>query len=407
MHLIIHFIKNNFDKQFDKKKKKKNYYYNYNKRKRKASTLGIKDNNINENHIKLVGNDDFFTKNFVARGEIIKLLINCIISLFFYPPGLNKVFVGMKQDIIYVYSLNSIFLLISFFKIINIYFAVYYLSPFNNLLYRTICTSNMVKMDFKFMFRFLLNLYPISFIFINFTIIGIIISILLYFAEYFSIDIYKGNYNNKGENDLKNFYNEIYLFCCFIIKNIHGNIKTETIGGSFILIIGGSIGLLIYTYLIYYINKLIEFKPDEQQAYSKLIKLLNPINNEHKASNVIKVFILLKKTYIDNQNIEEEYKSKKENNFKKMIQRNFGLRRSNFNFAVNESNNSLINFSYNSEYKEKIKFLNYISTQFILKTKLINEIKNYKNNLLIARNNWKPFYISFIYFLINTIFIIS
>ena len=387
LHLIIHFIKNNFDKQFDKKKKKKNYYYNYNKRKRKASTLGIKDNNINENHIKLVGNDDFFTKNFVTRGEIIKLVINCIISLFFYPPGLNKVFIGMNHSIIYVYSLNSFFLLITFFKIANIYYAIYYLSPFNNLLYRTICTSNMVKLNFRFMFRLLVNLYPMPSILINFIVIAIIISILLYCIEYFSINVLKGNYNNKGENDLKNFYNEIYLFCYFTIKNIYGNIKTETTIGDFILIIGGNIGLLILTYFIYYINQLIEFKPDEQQAYSKLVKLLNPINNEHKASNLIKVFILLKKNYIDNPNIEEEYKLKKESNFKKMIQRNLGLRRSNFNFAVNDSSNSLINFGYNSEYKEKMKFLNYLTTSFILKAKLINEIKNFKNNLLIARNN--------------------
>ena len=50
-----------------------------------------------------------------------------------------------------------------------------------------------------------------------------------------------------------------------------------------------------------------------------MIKLLNPINNEHKAFNVIKVFILLNKAYSGNQNIEEEYKSKKESNFKRIL----------------------------------------------------------------------------------------
>ena len=33
LHLIIHFIKNNYDKQSNKRKKKRNYYYNYNKEK--------------------------------------------------------------------------------------------------------------------------------------------------------------------------------------------------------------------------------------------------------------------------------------------------------------------------------------------------------------------------------------
>ena len=388
LHLIIHHIKNNFDKQSKKKMKKKNFYnYNYNRRKTTKYTKEDIKNNLNENRIKIVINDDFVTKNYVTREEVVKLIINCIISIVFFPPKINKVFIGVQHQIIYVYSLNSICLLITFFKLINIYFAFYYLSPFNNLLYKTICSSNMVKMDFKFMFRFLLNLYPIIFIIINFIIITLVICILLYIIEYFSININDGIWNSKGENDLNNFYNDIFLYCSFVLKSIHGNLKTQTELGSFILIIGGTIGLVIISYLIYYINQLIEFKPEEQQAYSKLIKLLNPINNEHKASNLIKIFLLMKKMYIDNINIENEYKLKKENNFKIMFQKNFGYRNSKFNFGLNESINSLSNYAENNEYKEKKKFLKFIGGRFVLKSKLINECKNFKNNLLIARNN--------------------
>jgi hypothetical protein len=180
----------------------------------------------------------------------------------------------------------------------------------------------------------------------------------------------------------------VFLLFTYVTKTINGDIKPETVLGSFMLVIGGSLGILIIFYLIYYLNQLLEFKQDEQQAYSKLVKLLNPINNEHKASNLIKMFILYKKNCVDNQNIEQEYRIKKDNNIKNIIQRNFfGIRRSNFNFAPNDSNNSLINIMENGEYKEKKNFLKFISSQFILKTKLINEFKNFKNNLLIARNN--------------------
>ena len=390
LHLIIHFIKNHFNKESNKKNKRNNYYYNYN-RKRKSSKYRFKQDknnmNNNENHIKFIMNEDFGSKNFVSREEIIKLVINCIISLVFYPPGINKIFIGIRRDIKYMYSLNSIFLLITFFKIANIYFTVYYLSPFNNLLYKIICSSNMVKMDIHFMFRFLLKLYPLTFMLIHFLIIGLILCILLYCIEFSFLNI-NNVYNNKGKNDINDFYSVIFLFFTYITKTIHGNIKPETILGSFIFIIGGSLGLLIIFYLIYNLNLLVEFKPDEQQAYSKLVKLLNPINNEHKASNFIKIFILLKKNYEDNQNIEEQYRIKKDNHIKNIIQKNFfGLRKSNFNFATNESNNSLTNVIDNYEYKEKKKFLKYISSQFILKIKLINEFKNFKNNLLIARNN--------------------
>ena len=388
LHLIIHLIKNSFDKESKKKNKKKNYYnYNNNNKKRRATKLGVNDqiNTLNENRVKIIGNDDFVTKNFVTREDIIKLAINCFISVVCYPPGINKVFVGLQDKIIYVYSCNSLFLLITFFKLSNIYFATYYLSPFNNLLYKTICSSNMVKMNFKFMFRFLLNLYPFEFILINFVVIGLVICILLYSFEYFTINV-NGIWNNKGQNDLKNFQNDIYLYLFFIIKSVHGNIKTDTIIGSLVLLIGGTIGLLINSYLIFYLSQFTEFKPDEQQAYSKLIKLFNPLNNEHKASNLIKIFLLMKKMYIDNQNIEDEYKLKKENHFKKLIEKNFGLRKSNFVFLDNDSSNSISNFKNNNEHKEKLKLLKYISTEFVLKIKLINECKNFRNILLVARN---------------------
>ena len=43
--------------------------------------------------------------------------------------------------------------------------------------------------------------------------------------------------------------------------------------------------------------------------------------------------------------------------------------------------------SQNNEYKDKKNFLKFLCSEFILKAKLINECKNFKNHLLIARNN--------------------
>ena len=391
LHLKIHKIKKNFNKQKKKKKKKKEFYRrNYNRRKTTKSTKSCKEDNnksIGNDRIKIVLNDDFVTKNYVTREEIIKLVINCIISLVFFPPRINKIFIGVQHDVIYVFSLNSIILVVTFCKLINVYFALYYLSPFNNLLYKTICSSNMVKMNFLFMFRFLLNLYPKTFIIINFLIISLVICIIIYCTEFFTINISNGIWNNKGMNDLKNFYNLFFLYSFFSLKSIHGNIKAETILGTIILILGGAIGTLILSYLIFYINQFIEFRPEEQQAYSKLEKLLNPLNNEHKAANLIKIFLLMKKMYIDNINIEKEYLFKKEKHVKLMLQKNFGFRKSHFNFGLIDSNNSITSLVENNDYKEKRKFLKFIGNQFVLKTKIINESKNFKNILLIARNN--------------------
>ena len=115
LHLIIHFIKNNYDKQ--SKKKKKNYYYHYyryshNKHK-KRKTMKDQNNINNESHVKLIiFNDGFASKNFINKEEIVKLIFNSVISLIFFPPGINKVFIGIQNKIIYIYSLNGFFLII-------------------------------------------------------------------------------------------------------------------------------------------------------------------------------------------------------------------------------------------------------------------------------------------------------
>ena len=387
--LLIHYIKVTFN-QKSRKRKLYNYYMNYNtyshKKKKTTQKMANREANNNDNRIKLILNEDV-NNNYTKKSEYILLIFYCIISIIFFPPKVNKVFIGRQHNIIYVYSLNSIFLLVSIFKIINIYKAIFYLFPFNNLLYKTICSSNMVKMDFKFMFKFILNMYPLAFIIINFITIGLLVSVLIYCVEYFSIDVNTKQINNKGVNNLKDFYNEISLYCFFIMKNVHGNIKTNTILGSIILLIGGTIGLLISSYFIYYINLLIEFQPEEKRAYGKLVKLLDPLNNEHKAANLIKAFLLMKKIYIDNKNIRDEYKLKKENNFKNIFNKNMN----NFNFGMNESIDSMTNMSQSNEYKDKKKFMKFLCSEFILKAKLINECKNFKNNLLIARNNFLSF----------------
>ena len=91
----------------------------------------------------------------------------------------------------------------------------------------------------------------------------------------------------------------------------------------------------------------------------------------------------MKKIYIDNKSIRDEYKLKKENNFKNTNNKNTN----NFNFGMNESFDSLTNMSQSNENKDKKKFLKFLCSEFILKAKLINECKNFKNDLLIARNN--------------------
>ena len=166
------------------------------------------------------------------------------------------------------------------------------------------------------MLRYYLNRYPLIFMVSSFFFLGLMFCILIFCIEYFSIDTINGIWNNKGDNNLRNYFNIINLLSFYIIKNISGEISPKTILGMSILIIGGTIGLLIFSYFIYYISELVRFSPEENKAYSKLIKILNPLNDEHKSANLIKIVLLMKKTIKNYKNIEKDYRINKKENLK-------------------------------------------------------------------------------------------
>ncbi len=314
-------------------------------------------------------------------------IINCIINIIFYPPKINKAFIGKTENIIYIYPLNALFLMISLFKITNIYKAVFYLSPINNSFNKAICKSNLIMLDSKFMFKYCLNKFPLSFLLLNLIIIFISICIILSGIEFFSVDIKDKFWNNSIENKAENFFKVSGAFFFFIIRNIYEYHTIKSILGKLILYMGGIFGMLVISYFIFYVNNLVEFTPEEHDAFSKLTKLLNPINKEHKASNLIKALILFKKILKDNQNTERDYRLKMEdfkkpsNNQRKPI----FPKENNFQFAFNTNitANNLLNY----ENEEKKKFIKFIGNIFLLKAKFILEIKDFDDNLKIARNS--------------------
>ena len=314
-------------------------------------------------------------------------IINCIINIIFYPPKINKAFIGKTENIIYIYPLNALFLMISLFKITNIYKAVFYLSPINNSFNKAICKSNLIMLDSKFMFKYCLNKFPLSFLLLNLIIIFISICIILSGIEFFSVDIKDKFWNNSIENKAESFFKVSGAFFFFIIRNIYEYHAIKSILGKLILYMGGIFGMLVISYFIFYVNNLVEFTPEEHVAFSKLTKLLNPINKEHKASNLIKALILFKKILKDNQNTERDYRLKMEdfkkpsNNQRKPI----FPKENNFQFAFNTNitANNLLNY----ENEEKKKFIKFIGNIFLLKAKFILEIKDFDDNLKIARNS--------------------
>jgi hypothetical protein len=230
------------------------------------------------------------------------------------------------------------------------------------------------------MLKYFLNKYPMTFILISFILLIISYCILIYCIEFFSLDIVNGFWNNKGDNNLRNHYNCVYLIAFYIVKNNSGEIMPKSPLGIFIMVCGGTFGLYIFSYFFYYVNNLIELKTEEQKAISKLDKILNPLNKEHKSANLIKIVFLIKKMLKDYKNVEKDYKKIKR---EKSIYENL---RTNYNFTENMINNSFSSLIENNLYIEQNNFFNYLYNKYILKIKLITECKIFKNPFLIARN---------------------
>ena len=374
--LRIYYIKKQFVRQSNKNNK--NFFNNYfGNKKNKNKNKNIKE----DGHIKILTDiDDMIPKNKLSKNELITTILSCIINLIFYPPLINKVFIKKNKQVINVYSLNTIFLIFSFLKFINFYRVIVYLSPLNKIINKSICKEKMVKMDFIFMLKYFLNRYPMIFILNSFILLCISYCILIYCIEFFSLDIVNGFWNNKGDNNLRNLYNCVYLIVFYLVKNITGEIEPKSTLGIFIMICGGTFGLYIFSYFFYYINNLIELTTEEQKAISKLDKILNPLNKEHKAANLIKIVFLIKKMLKDYKNVKKDYKRiKREKSLYENIRRNY-------DFTENIINNSFSSLIENSLYFEQNNFFNYLYNKYILKIKLITECKNLKNQLLIARN---------------------
>ena len=405
--ILIYRIRNGNDdlmKKNSKKERFKKMLAQYSKQRKKTLARNkpnaLKEDKTKHEHekIKVINLDPDNPDNKELKKDLIvernKTIGNCIINIIFYPPFINRSFVGKSKNIIYVYPLNSLFLIISLYKISNIYLALFYLSPINNSFNKGICKSNLTVLDSKFMFRYFLNKFPLSFIFLNIIIIFISISIVLSSIEFFSSDANDTFWKNYIENKSEGFFNVTSNFFFFIVRNIYENHCIKSLVGKIFLYIGGIFGMLVSSFFIYYMNNLIEFSPEEDDAFSKLSKLLNPINKEHKASNLIKALLMLKKNLKDNQNTEKDYRLKLEDFKKPSINQRKPIfpKENNFRFALdtNVTSNNLLNLNENDN-EEKVKFIKFIGSLFLLKVKFIVEWYNYTDNLKIARNSSQSF----------------
>ena len=354
--------------------------YNYNK-KEIQKILNRRNRNLSNHQFTYNKNIQAKTNN--ETDQISKIIIRSIINFIFYPPKVNYIFHIYSNNISCIYPLNAFILLLSSFKLYNIYRCIFYFIPVTATIGKTICQKYNVKLDIRFMFKTFLSKHKLSFPFVLILIFIILNTILLRSLEKFSVDISLLQTNdpkilnyNYLINTNFNAYDTIWLYLTFITRNILGDIRPRTPLGKLLLFIIYILGSLFVCIMYFRLNYLIQFDRTNFQAYSKLQKLFLPENKENKASEVILSFILLKKYYslhkIDEKEMETNNIHNEDDNNKKKRRRSF------FDLKIDQLKEENI-----LKYKQKKIFLLEVKFSFYLK--LLTDINTYLDSYKVSR----------------------
>ena len=280
---------------------------------------------------KFTNYDNIFNTNL-----LFPYLIDCLFDIIFYPPYLNKTIVGTRRTTIYVYSLNSLVLTFGLLKIHNIFNVIVYISKYDYNISKTICKSKKIQPGIRFVIKSEINKRPI----LLFGSICVIFCLLLCFLirnfENLAADTEKGLEGVKGVNDLNTFMNNLWMVFTTITKIGFGDCYPRTDIGRLLTFVIFLFGMFCLGFTIASLSGNMEFEPVEKKAYTKLKKICDPENIEHKAANVIKTILLLHKNRKNKKNIS----------------------------------------------KNKMDFL---KEKFILFSKIKSETKSFKNNISVAR----------------------
>ena len=249
--------------------------------------------------------------NLFSTGKWKNLLLESIICLICVPPYINKIYCFSQLTIRYFYSLNSLMFPFTLVKLYNIGRLYFILSKYNTKLSKTICQTHNISSGLFFTIKLEIISSPIKigciclFLFILFN------SFLTRQLENLAFDTEKGLEGNKGTNDLQNLMNNIWLVIITITGVSYGDKYPRTNFGRIIIFIVCFIGMFFIGFTIAIISENISFNENEKKAFSKLKKIFSVENIEHKAGNVIKDILLMrrniKKTRFDLTKIYDKH----------------------------------------------------------------------------------------------------
>lgn len=246
-------------------------------------------NKINQYDSKLLLNDN------IIFGNYINMIIESIICLIVFFPGLNAVRTKNDKGIISAYAVNSIFAMFTLFKLYFLYRIIIETTRWNSRISQAICGNYQIKPGFQFLIKCEIKYRPIMSIIAFIFLFICLMALIMRCFEFATVNIIPQPVSKKGINSLTTFWNCVWFILITITAVGFGDVFPKTFAGQLISLIPFIFGALILGLTIATIYSFIEFKPEERKAYLKLTKIFDFENYEHKAANLIKAILFLKR----------------------------------------------------------------------------------------------------------------
>ena len=170
------------------------------------------------------------------------------------------------------------------------------LTLWNSKIASSICRTYKVQPNIQFIIKSQLRTHPLIFLISFFCFYLLTATCIIRMFEFGAI-LDNHNFFEKDKTHLNKMINVMWMVGITSFTNGFGDCYPKTIIGRLLTFVFAVIGVVIVSMIIMIIRSYFQMSQGEKKVYLKLKKIFNPENKEHKAANVIREILILRKLY--------------------------------------------------------------------------------------------------------------
>lgn len=232
--------------------------------------------------------------------------IDIITALLCFPPKTNPIYIKKYKQIIYPIYLSFIFHILSYSKLFLVIQMLKGNTLWNRKISNAICRTYKVNPSLQFIIKSHLRSHPFLYLILVYFAYLIFTSCIIRMLEFASINENDSDYQ-RAQSSLGIFINSFWMIANSSFSSGFGDFYPKSHLGRFLLFIFSIFGIIIVALFVLTIISVFEMSKDEKKSFLKLKKLFNPENTEHKAGNLIREILILRK--LNEMNKKNEFSS--------------------------------------------------------------------------------------------------